>query len=70
MIRSEKLKQMLCKHEVISNEKDYWKCKECGKIGTEHYFATIDNSLLYRALRWIVSKFFDDNDPTSNMRLV
>lgn len=72
MLESNKLKQVLCKHEVLSNEKDYWTCKECGKIGTEYYFSTIDRNPLYKALRWVLNKIFngDDNDPTSNMKLV
>lgn len=61
-LKSEKLKKLLCTHDVIGNEDDYWICKECGQVGTESYFKHVDKSILHKFARWLIKKLFDDND--------
>lgn len=70
MIHSNKLKQLLCSHEVLTNEKDYWVCKDCNKTGTESYFSRLDKSKLNRLIKFIIKLLFDDNDKGDSHGLV
>ena len=68
MVKSDKLKQLLCTHDVLSNENDYWICKDCGKVGTEQYFKYVDKSLSHKFARWLIKRLFDDNDSSGGMQ--
>ena len=49
------IKQLFCPHTRVTNERDYTRCSECGKI-----LVPSQPSLLDRIIRFILG---DDNTP-------
>jgi hypothetical protein len=49
------LKQLVCKHDRITNERDYVICIDCGKI-----LVPAQSTLLEKIIRFILG---DDNTP-------